>query len=287
MLCESSLPETVSGLAFHLASLGKEVHAITSRQLYDDPDARLPIEEIINGVQLHRVSTTRYGRSALIGRGLDYLTFYASLWRSALSVTRRGDILVAKTDPPLLSILAMRIAQRRGAHLVNWQQDLYPEVAIALGFPLLDGPVGRALTYMRDRSLKSAALNVAVGTRMAERFVTRGVAPDRVRVIHNCNDEQITPMTHAENPLRREWGLEDKFVVGYSGNLGRAHEFNTVLDASDALPRRMAEPGDVLARAVGARGRSGVAAMAELIGSEAGADSAAGSAFCGGTESVG
>ena len=53
----------MSGLAFHLASLGNEVHAITSRQLYDDPDARLPVEETINGVHLHRVSTTRYGRS--------------------------------------------------------------------------------------------------------------------------------------------------------------------------------------------------------------------------------
>ena len=232
----SATSQIVSGLAFHLASLGKEVHAITSRQLYASPHAQLPIEETINGVHLHRVSTTRYGRSALIGRGLDYLTFYASLWSRALSVARRGDILVAKTDPPLLSVLAMRIARRRGAHLVNWLQDLYPEVAIELGLPLLGGPVGRALTYMRDRSLKAAAVNVAVGTRMAERLVARGVAPDHVRVIHNwCNDEQVTPITHAENPLRREWGLEDEFVVGYSGNLGRAHEFNTILDASERL----------------------------------------------------
>jgi glycosyltransferase involved in cell wall biosynthesis len=30
-------------------------------------------------------------------------------------------------------------------------------------------------------------------------------------------------------------GLEDKFVVGYSGNLGRAHEFDTILDAATQL----------------------------------------------------
>jgi colanic acid biosynthesis glycosyl transferase WcaI len=35
--------------------------------------------------------------------------------------------------------------------------------------------------------------------------------------------------------LRRKWGLENKFVVGYSGNLGRAHEFDTVLAASERL----------------------------------------------------
>ena len=35
--------------------------------------------------------------------------------------------------------------------------------------------------------------------------------------------------------MRREWGLENKFVVGYSGNLGRAHEFDTVLAAAELL----------------------------------------------------
>jgi glycosyltransferase involved in cell wall biosynthesis len=38
--------------------------------------------------------------------------------------------------------------------------------------------------------------------------------------------------------LRREWGLENKFVVGYSGNLGRAHEFYTILGAAEALRDR-------------------------------------------------
>ena len=37
------------------------------------------------------------------------------------------------------------------------------------------------------------------------------------------------------NPLRREWGLEHSFVVGYAGNLGRAHEFHTLLAAAERL----------------------------------------------------
>ena len=35
------------------------------------------------------------------------------------------------------------------------------------------------------------------------------------------------------NPLRTRWHLQNKFVVGYSGNLGRAHEFDTILAASE------------------------------------------------------
>src|SRR5215510_16008857 len=99
--------QIVSGLAFHLAASGKNVHAITSRQLYDDPQALLPRRETVNEVDVHRVSTTHYGRSTLLGRGIDYLSFYASIWRSVLTVAGQDDIVVAKTDPPLLSVLAM------------------------------------------------------------------------------------------------------------------------------------------------------------------------------------
>jgi colanic acid biosynthesis glycosyl transferase WcaI len=232
----SATSQIVSGLAFHLAASGKHVHAVTSRQLYDDPQARLPARETVNGVHVHRVSTTQHGRSALLGRGIDYLSFYASMWRCVLAVAEQGDILVAKTDPPLLSVLAMRAAKRQRAHLVNWLQDLYPEIAVQLGIPLLGGPLSQALAHLRDKSLKAAAANVAVGQCMAERVLARNVAPDRVHVIHNwSDDEQISPVLHEDNVLRREWGLEDKFVVGYSGNLGRAHEFKTVLAASERL----------------------------------------------------
>ena len=71
---------------------------------------------------------------------------------------------------------------------------------------------------------------------MATRVRACGVAPDRIDVIPNwANDEEIVPVPPAENPLRRDWQLEDKFVVGYSGNLGRAHEFQTVLGAAERL----------------------------------------------------
>ena len=49
-----------------------------------------------------------------------------------------------------------------------------------------------------------------------------------------CDDEAIFPVLHAENPLRREWQLDGKFVIAYSGNLGRSHEFETVLAAAES-----------------------------------------------------
>ena len=137
----SATSQLVSDVAAYLASCGHEIHVITSRQLYDDPQARLPPEETIQGVRIHRIATTQFGRSKLVGRAIDYLSFYASTWRKLRTATQPGDVLVAMTDPPLISVVAMRVAGRRRVLLVNWLQDIYPEIAVQLGVPFLKGPI--------------------------------------------------------------------------------------------------------------------------------------------------
>jgi colanic acid biosynthesis glycosyl transferase WcaI len=232
----SATSQIVSDLAFYLAASGRNIHVVTSQQRYNDPDARLPPRELTRGVEIHRVSTTRFGRAALIGRGLDYLSYYLSMRRAVLDLAERSDILVAKTDPPLLSVLAINAAQHCGAHVVNWLQDLYPEIAVELGVPLIQGPVAGATARLRNRSLQRADINVVLGEAMAARLRICGVAEKRITIIPNWTDDhEISSVPPAENPLRREWQLHDKFVVGYSGNLGRAYEFETILATADQL----------------------------------------------------
>ena len=172
----SATSQILSDLAFHLAGKGRDVHVITSRQKYDDPAAELPHLENMQGVTVHRVASSQFGRAGLVGRAFDYLTFYRSMMRTLRGLAERGDVIVAKTDPPLLSIPAARIARRRGAQLVTWLQDIYPEIAAELGVPFVKGPVGKTLSRLRDRSLKAAVANVVVGERMREFLIARGIA---------------------------------------------------------------------------------------------------------------
>ena len=65
-----------------------------------------------------------------------------------------------------------------------------------------------------------------------------------MRTIPNWADGSLVfPIEHADNRLRTEWGLDDKFVVGYSGNLGRAHEFETFVGAIALTEGRA--PGEI------------------------------------------
>lgn len=232
----SATSQMLTDLAFFLAGAGHEVCVVTSGQRYDDAAAVLPPHERVDGVEVFRVLTSRFGRDRLLGRAVDYATFYLAagwrLWR----IARTGDVVVAKTDPPLISVPASLVARWRGARLVNWVQDVFPEVAEALGMRVLAGPQYALLRWLRTGALKRAAANVVLGQRMAEVLTRAGAPAGSMRVIPNWADKSaVQPIAAAGNPLRREWGLEGSFVVCYSGNMGRAHDFDTILDAAQRL----------------------------------------------------
>jgi glycosyltransferase involved in cell wall biosynthesis len=238
----SATSHILQGIAFELATRGHDVHITTSRQLYEDASAALPPLERVRGVTIHRIATTRYGRSGMAGRAIDYATFYASAAWHLLRTLRRNDVVVAKTDPPLISVVAAAAARSRGAILVNWLQDIFPEVATAVN---LGGRWGRLplalLRKLRNWSLSSARRNIVIGERMAEYLASLGIPPQKIALIPNWADPEIIHPIEA-NPLLDEWGLRGKIVIGYSGNLGRVHEVRTLVDAIEDIGNRTHDP---------------------------------------------
>ena len=235
-------------VAFDLAAAGHEVHAVTSRLVYegvgpgDGAGPGYAAAETVRGVLVHRVWTTRFGRGSLAGRALDYFSFYVSAFFVLAGMLKRDDIVVAKTDPPLISVVAAFAAWLRGARLVNWLQDVFPETAVRSGMRLLAGPLGALARVPRDWSVRRAVLNVVLGERMAV-ALGRLVPGARLRVAPNWADgTAIRPMAPEASASRREWGFEGKFVVGYSGNLGRVHDCGTLLAAA----RLLAEDRDIV-----------------------------------------
>lgn len=231
----SATSQILTDLAKDLSSRGMEICVVTGTQAYDDPSRTYPRSACVDGVNVTRIATSRFGRARLFGRLFDYLTFYIGAARHLLRVVRPGDVVVAKTDPPLISVVAAAVSRWRGAILINWIQDLFPEVAQSLGV-LASRTVGTGLRRLRNASLKPARWNVVIGDRMAERLLAEGIPNHRIRVIPNwSNGEEIRPIERDANGLIEHWDLAGKFVVGYSGNMGRAHEFGTLMKAAELL----------------------------------------------------
>ncbi|MEO4001503.1 glycosyltransferase family 4 protein [Mesorhizobium sp. CAU 1732] len=233
---QSATSRMVSSLAFSLARQGFQVTALASRHYHNKGDEILPQQETINGVSVHRLATTGFGRKRLIGRMLDYASFHVRAAAWWLKNTRRDDICVLCTDPPFLSATASLPLALRGAHPVNWVMDLFPETALELGVVPDVWPIRPIAVGIRNWSHRRASLTICPTSSMARFLARQGTGAERIAVVNHWSDgDEIHPVAREDNPLRREWGLNDVFVVGYSGNFGRAHEFDTLLAAAERL----------------------------------------------------
>ena len=99
--------------------------------------------EVRNRVRIMRVWNSRWPKSRLWGRALNLMSYLLAASLAAVRLPRQ-DIVVVETDPPLLCLLGAVLKRWWRAKFVVYLQDIYPDVAIALG-KIPDGRVARRL----------------------------------------------------------------------------------------------------------------------------------------------
>ncbi len=230
---EAPTARLLADLSGALVQEGHEVTVLCSRRSYVDPAATYPPRQRLDGVDVRRVVSTGFGRSGRVGRLVDYLSFLISAGLRLVSMGKH-DVVVSMTTPPMLTLVAVIAARLRGSRCVNWVMDIYPDVAFELGVLRRDSLAGRLFARASEFTLRRADVVVALGETMAKRLAASGAR--RVEVVHNWADgETIRPRSIDEHPFRKDWGWLEKFVVLHSGNMGLAHEFDTVVAAAELL----------------------------------------------------
>ena len=195
--------------------------------------AELPSEEVLNGVHVLRTRSTAFDRTKLRFRALNYITYLLDSLVRARSVAR-PDLVLCMTDPPIVGDLGLLIARRRGVPLLVISEDVFPEIATELGRltnPLVIAPL-RALVGFY---LRRADTVVAIGERMRERLIAKGAPPERVIVIPNWVDTATITPQPKQNEWSRDAGLDGRFVVMHSGNVGHAQNLDKLIVATTHL----------------------------------------------------
>ncbi|HUQ34063.1 MAG TPA: glycosyltransferase family 4 protein, partial [Pyrinomonadaceae bacterium] len=229
----------MTDLAESLVEQGVHVTALAGRGLYNGGE-RLAAAEIYKGVLIKRAWTTGFGKGSAVKRLCDYLSFYLGASWKLLRLPRH-DVVMALTTPPLIGLVALIIGRLRGMRVVALVQDVYPDIAVSLGSLGKRNPITRVLDYLSRLALRKSDRIIVLGECMRERVIEKigeGFS-SRIDVIHNWADgEAIKPLDGEENHFSTEQNLNGKFVVLFSGNLGRVNEFSTVLEAALILRER-------------------------------------------------
>jgi colanic acid biosynthesis glycosyl transferase WcaI len=235
----SATSQLMTDLAESLVERGIGVTVIAGRGRYDGGQ-KLAAAEDYRGVRIERAWATSFGKRTTGRRLADYLSFYVGATWTLLRRPRH-DVVMALTTPPLIGLVALLVARLRRMRFVALVQDLYPDIAVALGQLRADSRLTRVLEWFNRLVLRNADRIIVLGECMRERVVAKvGAAGEgRVDVIHNWADGAvIEPPGDAENPFRIEHDLRDEFLVMFSGNWGLVNEFQTVLGAARILRDR-------------------------------------------------
>ncbi|HJS07628.1 MAG TPA: glycosyltransferase family 4 protein [Pirellulales bacterium] len=210
-----------------LCGQGHDVTVITSRFSYIGATEPWLETDEYRGVHIRRVWSTHFGQRRGAVRLIDYLTFYMSAFVATLRINGITWLIVM-ADPPLLSVLAAvakRILRCQGA---CWLQDVFPQIAIQCGH-LRKGFVSSGISRVARWSLESLDRVVVVGRCMEQKLLMEGFSGRNLTRISNWADgTQLLPLDRRANPFVSTHGLQQRFVLMYSGNLGVVHEVDTI-----------------------------------------------------------
>jgi putative colanic acid biosynthesis glycosyltransferase WcaI len=243
----ASTAQHLTDLAEFLAAKGFECHVLTSQGRYKPGGAKPTAYEIHEGVHIHRVRATSLGRRGTLSRMIDYLSFYAGAVGKALRLPS-FDLVVTLTTPPIIGLVGTILKRLRGARHIYWSMDLHPDASMALGRMSPRSRFGSLMHAVSGSVYRRADKVVVLGPYMADRIALKQVAAEKIVTIPVWSRrDEIYPLPHERNPLRKSLGLEGTFVAMYSGNLGLAHSFDEFLEAA----RRLRERPDIVFLFVG------------------------------------
>ena len=211
-----------------------DIDVVTSTNLYRQSCRNLPAFENWSGVGIHRLATPHpNGLPMPLRLGANLLFCARAL--AKLVTLPSYDVVLLGTAPPMVALGAMALKKLRGTPFVYIVYDLEPDRSVAMKMLSPKHPVVRLFKQGQRRWLHAAAKVVVLGEDMAEHLSRAyGVPPQNIEAIAvGSNPDEIVPGPKSSR-FRAEHDLSG-FVVLYSGNFGRYHNFDTILDAAGAL----------------------------------------------------
>lgn len=226
----------LTGIAEGLAEF-YEVSVLCGQPSYWARGVRAPAREKLNGVDVHRCWATTLAKNILLFKIINMITISLSIFLSALLRFRRGDVVIAVTNPPLLPYLASFASRIRGARFVLLVHDVYPEILTRLGIFKPRSMLAQLLDCA-SRWLYGSASRILVLGRDMQNIVRQKLSSSHERVVIATNwasTETISPQKRSENALLARLNLSDKFIVQFWGNMGRPHCIEDLIGAAELL----------------------------------------------------
>lgn len=229
--------QLIEELVKQLGQQGVNIEVFTSQPGYAFQSQTAPAVEWINNIRIQRSRTAQLWPGRIRGKAVNGVLYTLRALLYLFRAWRRNNILLVTTAPPFLSIVGYLANLLFKLPYVCILYDLYPDIAIALGVVSKRSWLARLWQAVNRKIWLNASGIVVLSPAMKEKIVSHcPEVADKVSVIHSwANPDAIVPIPKEENWFAHEYGLVNKFTVLYSGNMGRCHDIDTMLEAAKQL----------------------------------------------------
>jgi len=234
---ETGAPQNrLSDLAGRLSRSGHEVTVLTALpnyprgEIFSEYRGRVLVEERSDDIKIIRTWIYATKQRSFLRRLLNYFSFVASSFALGLWKVGSADIVLVESPPLFLGISGYLLSLCKKARLVFNVSDLWPESAIAMG--IVTNPwVIRGSRWLEEFLYKRSALITGQTQGIVDNIRSR-FDDKEVALITNGVDVKaflLSAEAEKKRATRKEFGFENKFVIGYAGLHGLAQGLETVL----------------------------------------------------------
>jgi colanic acid biosynthesis glycosyl transferase WcaI len=126
--------------------------------------------------------------------------------------------------------MAMALGRFKNIPFIYNCRDLYPDVAWELGKLNKQSIFSKVFDLLNKKSFLKACSVIVLGQSMQQRIIDKGVIGGRIKIIPDWVDVSVVnPVAKGDNYFLEKFGLKNKFVVMYSGNIGLSQDFSSIL----------------------------------------------------------
>ncbi len=236
-------PDETGGTGMVLSDLAAALHrdfpsvqidVVTSINMYRDQETRLDAYEEWENTRIYRLKTPHAGFRSTPHRLMVNALFGMAALGKLLQLGRY-DLVLIGTAPPTLAMAASAYKALTKTPYLYVVYDLDPDRAVQMGVLSPRSPLTHLLRRWQKGWMRNADQVIVLGRCMREYVMRRyGLPPEQVQAIPIGGDHEAIRPLGPRTRFRAAHNLSG-FVVCYSGNFGRYHDFDTVLDAAKRL----------------------------------------------------
>ncbi len=226
--------------ARHWVSLGHEVTVVTGFPNHPTgiilPEYRghYSSRESVGGIDLLRTWIYVAPNKGFTRRVLNFLSFFLSSLILGAWKTERPHVVIGTSPQLFCAASAYLLSRIKQVPFVFEVRDIWPQSAIELG-ALRNRFIIRVLEAIEMFLYRRAVLIVGVAEATREYLLEKGISSAKIAIIPNGIDAKYLETEADPDKVRRQYGLDGKFVVAYIGTHGMSHALETVLEAADEL----------------------------------------------------